>query len=121
MNEETGAVSEETRRLLGEIVADERKTEERIRKASLVAWAAAFAAVPLFGLVMYFTRNVGGSSVEVGRALLVVVTLTGGLALFLAVLMTLAWLFRSRAPTLAVIERRLAVLEEILLSRGGPR
>jgi hypothetical protein len=105
------------RSLIAEMVILERNKEERIRKGATLAWAAVFGVVPLLGLGLYLERNSGGLFVEVLRAVAIVVVMAGGLSLTLAVLLTVAWLFRSRSPTLAAIEQRLAVLERLLVSR----
>jgi hypothetical protein len=48
---------------------------------------------------------------EAAAPAMFVLMVLAGLALFLALLMTVAWLFRSRSISLAVVERRLASLE----------
>lgn len=95
----------------------EEAMERRVRRAAIGAWSAVLATVPLLGLGFYVVRVGGGAIVEVSRAALLVLGALAILALFLAIVMTVAWLVRSRTTSLAVIERRLAALEELLSQR----
>lgn len=106
------------RQLLDEIIDHEIRFERRVRRGAIAAWSATFAMLPLAGIALFVIETGGGLAVDALRAALVVLGIAGILTLFGAVLMTVAWLSRSRAPTLAVIERRLAALETILLSRA---
>jgi hypothetical protein len=103
--------------LLAALLEEERATERRLRRIALGSWAAVLALVPLLGVAFFVVRVSGGLIVEVTRAAAIVAGILAILALFLAVLTTVTWLFRSRTASLAVIERRLAALEE-LLARG---
>ncbi len=96
------------------LIEDERATERRVRRVATWSWGALLALVPLVGVLFLVRRLGGGVMVEVARAAAVVVGILFILTLFLAVLTTVAWLFRSRAASLAAIERRLAALEELL-------
>jgi len=116
MNHETPG-TDGARDLVHEIVLHERRKEERIRRGATLAWATVFGTIPLLGIGFFLERNSGGTLVEILRAAAIVVVAMGGLSLTLAVLLTVAWLFRSRAPTLAAIERRLALLEQLLVSQ----
>lgn len=96
----------------------ERDHEARVRRLARLAWTATFTALPVAGVLVFVARNGGGGLVEVARAALIVVGSAGILSLFLAMLFTVAWLFRSTAPKLAVIEERLAALETLLREDG---
>lgn len=107
----------EQREALERIIAREAMAEERVRKTAILAWSFTFAVTPMLGIAFFLGRTAGGLFIEVVRAFTLVLLTAGTLSLFLAILMTVAWLFRSRAPTLTVIEQRLAALEAILLER----
>lgn len=92
----------------------EEAMERRVRRAAIGAWGAVLALVPLLGIGFFVVRAGGGLIVEVSRAAVLVIGVLAILALFLAVTLTVAWLIRSRSTSLAVIERRLAALEELL-------
>jgi hypothetical protein len=96
------------------LIEDEQATERRVRRVATWSWGALLALVPLIGVLFLLRRLGGGLMVEVARAAAIVVGILFILALFLAVLTTVAWLFRSRTASLAAIERRLAALEELL-------
>ena len=96
------------------LLAREQATEQRLRRAAVGSWGALLALVPLLGIAFFVVRVGGGLIVEITRAAVIVVGIFSILALFLAVVTTVAWLWRSRTPSLAVIERRLAALEELL-------
>lgn len=102
---------------LQDIIAREARFERRVRRAALLAWSITFASVPLIGIVVFLIATGGGLLVDAMRAALIVFGLLGILSLFAATLTTVGWLFRSKAPTLAAIDQRLAALENILLSR----
>lgn len=114
-----GDVIQRDRGFLDQIIEREVVTEARIRRAAILAWSATFATIPMFGISYFLSRVAGGLSMEVLRAVFIMLAMIGVLSLFLAVLMTFAWLFRSRTPTLTAIERRLAALESALGSREG--
>jgi len=103
-----------------EMIDRERDHEARVRRLARLAWTATFTALPVAGVLVFMAETGGGMLVEVARATLIVVGAAGVLSLFVAVLFTVAWLFRSSAPKLAVIEERLAALEALLreASRG---
>ena len=102
---------------LAALLEQERATEARVRRVAVGAWSAVLALVPLLGIAFFVRRVGGGLSVEVIRAFAIVAGIFAILAFVLAMMTTVAWLFRSRAASLAVLERRLAALEE-LLRRG---
>jgi hypothetical protein len=87
-----------------------------VRRAAVGSWSAALTLVLLWGAAVHIIRA-RLFIVEAARAALPIISIFGVLALFLAVLTTVACLFRSRNTSLAIIERRLAALEE-LLKRG---
>lgn len=102
------------------LLEHERQVAARVQRIAMTAWTAAFTCLLLFAIAFFIVRNVGdGVLIEVTRAGLVVVTVTGVLALAAAVTTSLVWLFRSRTPTLRAIDRRLATLERLLMERSS--
>jgi hypothetical protein len=96
----------------------EQAMERRVRGVAVRAWAAVVALVPLLGVAFFLVRIVPDDwSRDAVRAAVLVLGVFAILATFLAVLTTVAWLFRSRSGSLAVIERRLAALEDLLARR----
>ncbi|MBR9990895.1 MAG: hypothetical protein KFH98_14130 [Gemmatimonadetes bacterium] len=106
-----------TNDFLNDIIDREERFERRVRYAAQVAWCVTFALLPLIGIALFLIETGGGMMVDLMRTVLMVLGMAGILSLFAAVLTTVGWLFRSRAPTLAAIDQRLALLENILLSR----
>jgi len=101
--------------LLEALLDSEQAAERRVRRVAIGAWRAVVALVPLIGVSVFMVRVVGdGWGRDAIRATVVVIGVFAILALFLATLATVAWLFRSRSVSLAVVERRLAALEELL-------
>lgn len=100
--------------VLQSLIEHEQANERRVRRAATWSWGVLLALAPLIGVLFLLRRLGGGLMVEVARASAIVIGILFILALFLAVLTTVAWLFRSRAASLAAIERRLAALEELL-------
>jgi hypothetical protein len=97
------------------LLDSEHAAEQRIRRMAIGSWSAVVALVPLTAVFALAIRVVGdGFNINAVRGAAVVSGVLAILALFLAVLMTVAWLFRSRSASLAVIERRLAALEDLL-------
>src|SRR5688572_22268081 len=93
---------------LSALLDREQAMERRVRRVAVGAWGAVVALVPLLGVAFFLVRIVPDDwSRDAVRAAVLVVGVFAILALFLAVLMTVAWLLRSRAGSLAVIERRL--------------
>jgi hypothetical protein len=96
----------------------EQAMERRVRRVAVLAWTAVVALVPLLGTSFFMVRVVPDDwSRDAVRAAVLVIGVFAILATFLAVLTTVAWLFRSRSGSLAVIERRLAALEDLLRRR----
>jgi hypothetical protein len=96
----------------------EQAMERRVRRVAVLAWTAVVALVPLLGGSFFMVRVVPDDwSRDAVRAAVLVIGVFAILATFLAVLTTVAWLFRSRSGSLAVIERRLAALEDLLRRR----
>lgn len=108
-----------TNDFLNDIIEREERFERRVRRAAQLAWAVTFALLPSVGIAIFLIETGGGTMVDALRSLLVVLGMAGILSLFAATLTTIGWLFRSRGPTLAAINQRLAALEAILLSRQG--
>lgn len=113
------AESSEAARWFAVMLAHEQATEQRIRSAAVWAWGTVFASIALFGVATFAYEAGAHALSEAGKAGRIVARLMGGLALFLAVLMTVVWLFRSRSASLAAIERRLGDLERLLRVRGS--
>jgi hypothetical protein len=99
---------------LAALLAQERAIEARVRRVAVGAWSVVAALVPLLGIAFFIRRVGGGLSVEVIRAVAIVAGIFAILAFVIAMMTTVAWLFRSRAASLAVLARRLAALEELL-------
>lgn len=100
--------------LLQALVNSEQAAEQRVRRVAVGSWRAVAALVPLTGVLIFVIREGDSFVRQAARPLLIVVGIFAILAAFLAVLSTVAWLFRSRTASLAVIERRLAALEDLL-------
>lgn len=99
------------------LLESEAHFERQVRRAALLSWALAFACLVALAVSFYLVRNGGGEIVEVGRAAALVLAGTGLVSLVAATASSLAWLLRSRTPTLRAIERRLAALERLLARR----
>lgn len=106
-----------TNDFLNDIIDREERFERRVRRAALLAWSVTFALLPIIGVALFVIETGGGTMVDLVRTVLIVLGMAGILSLFAAALTTIGWLFRSKAPTLAAIDQRLAALEAILLSR----
>lgn len=119
MTQHTNASTRDDR-FLDDIIAREAAAEARVRRAATLAWSVTFAMIPLLGILFFLSEVVEGMPLDVVRAVYLMLIMTGVLSLFLAILMTMAWLFRSRTPTLTAIQRRLAAIEATLAS-GGDR
>ena len=104
--------------LLDEIINQEKVFETRVRKVAIFAWAVTFSSLPLAGVMSIVSRNGSDAVQDAGRIGLVVLGIIGILGLFGATLTTISWLFRSRTPSLRVIEQRLAALEALLMARN---
>jgi hypothetical protein len=102
------------RALLELLVDHEIEMERRVRIVAFWAWCAVVAFVCLTGL-MWYLRGIDREILAeaAGPGMYVFATLMC-LALFLALLMTIVWLVRTRGMSLAVLERRLASLEAVL-------
>lgn len=107
--------------LLAALLEHEQAFERRVRRAAIASWSALLALVPLLGVAFFIVRVGGGLVVEGTRAAVIVVGILAILALVLAVLTTVTWLFRSRTASLGVIERRLAALQELLTRSARAR
>lgn len=103
-----------TNDFLNDIIDREERFERRVRCAAQLAWSVTFALLPLIGIAIFLIETGGGMMVDVVRTVLIVLGMAGILSLFAAALTTIGWLFRSKAPTLAAIDQRLAVLETLL-------
>lgn len=103
--------------LLERLLDHEQEKERRIRQIALWAWGVVLAVVPLGGASFYLSRVGEDGLSEAGRGGIIAFGVLAVLATFLAVLMTVTWLFGSRSVSLALIERRLAVMEERVVRR----
>jgi hypothetical protein len=99
------------------LLENELKFERRVRRVALLSWAVTFVCLVLGAGVAGLILNGGGTFVEVLRVFFIITSGTGILALLAATTTSLTWLFSSRTPTLRAIERRLADLERLLISR----
>jgi len=105
-------------RLVERLLDGEEAFERRVRRAAVGAWSVVLALVPLIAVSVLMLRVVHDGFVrDAVRSAAVVMGILSILGLLLAVLATVAWLFRPRTASLAAIQRRLAALEE-LLARG---
>lgn len=96
----------------------EQALERRVRRVAVLAWTAVLALVPLLGVAIFMIRVVADNwTRDAVRAAVLVIGVFTILAMLLAMMTTVAWLFRSRSGSLAVIERRLAALEELMRRR----
>jgi uncharacterized membrane protein len=104
---------------LGALIAHEQAAERRVERVALRAWLAAAGLVPLLAVSIFLVRLVAdGWTRSAVRGAALVVGVAALLAIFVALLATTAWLFRSRrTASLTVIERRLAALESLLRQR----
>ncbi len=96
----------------------ERRFEERSRRVALFSWRLSFACLVLVVVSVFVIEADDGMLAEVSRAVLIIAGVSGIVAFFAAAAASMGWLFRSRTPTLKAIERRLAILEQHLLSRS---
>jgi len=104
---------------IGSLVQSEQAAERRVRRAAIGSWSAVTALVPLLGVAIFLIRVVADGGIrDAVRAAVLVIGVFAILAVVLALLTTVAWLFRPRSASLAAIERRLAALEELLKRRG---
>ena len=103
------------------LIEREAHFEARVRRTAKLAWTGTFATLPILGGSMFLIDQGAGSSVEIARMLMMVFGMAGMLALLIALLTTISWLFRGRAASLAAVEERLATLERILLAQARAR
>jgi len=108
--------NDDGRWMFEQLVAHDAAFHKRVGRVAAVAWGMTLGTLPGAGIAAFIMRNGGGSSVEVMRVFLMVLMIIGVISLVGASLSSIAWLFRSRTPSLAAIERRLAALESALLS-----
>lgn len=112
---------EQRKSQLRELIDRERKFERRVRGWAASAWGGVLVTLPA-GLMLLAEARGEHTDGERAARLDPAGTLLvgfGGVFLVLAILATIGWLFRTRTPTLAAIESRLADLEELVRS-GSP-
>ncbi len=98
------------RQQMESILDNERTVTRRLRLVAMLAWASTLL-IPMAGVIFAVIPARGNEGMY---AAVMLFGLLGGLAVLLAVLTTVAWLFRSRATTMSAIEMRLASLEDLL-------
>lgn len=99
------------------LLEKERQFESRVQRLALVSWSVTFVCLVLGASTVGLIMNGGGAFVDLLRVVFIIVGGTGVVALLAATVTSLTWLFRSRTPTLRAIERRLADLERLLMTR----
>lgn len=98
------------------VLENERAFARKLQWVAMAAWGTTLLILVAGMLVVSFP--VGNDGVYIA---FMFVGLVGGLAFVLAILATAAWLFRSRATTMAAIEMRLAGLEDLIERAGEER
>jgi hypothetical protein len=106
---------ERRRVMMREALESERVFVRRLRRASVTAWSLTLW-LPVAGILAVLAWTTDGDTLLIPTAMLGIL---GSLSLIVAVITTVAWLFRSRSSTLTAIEMHLAALEEAL--RTPPR
>ena len=119
----SSSTPQERDKMFADMIRHEEIFEERLRKVIISGWAFTVGSMVLGGIGVFAMRNGGGAYgggifVEVMRVIAPLFGILGAISLIVALLATIAWLFRSRTPSLAAIERRLASLEIILRERA---
>ena len=99
------------------VLENERAFARTLQRVAMAAWGTTLL-IPLAGIIFVLIPARGNEGMLVGTMLF---GLVGGLAFVLAVLTTIAWLFRSRTSTMAAIEMRLAGLEDLIERAGEAR
>ena len=105
-----------------EMVARERRRDRTVRRVSVAAWTATFAAVAVFASIivirMIHMAQLAAVGVvrrdELWRSAMPLVAVLGVLSLLVAVLATVAVFLRLRTASLVEIQLRLAALEAIV-------
>ena len=97
------------REQMKQILENEKRFGRRVRIAALVAWGIAVTTLFESGLLLVLSQSNDSLLLPT-----VVLGVLGTLSLIVAVITTVAWLMRSRTPTLAAIDMRLAALEDLL-------
>lgn len=97
-------------------LAQEFAHERRLRILSIATWAVfACSCIALTSFVFLIrTNSATDDSIEIVRIGLSLSGITGVVALLMALLFSMTWLFRPRTPTLRAIELRLHALEQLV-------
>lgn len=111
---DTAGSRESREQMLQELIDCEQQFEKKVGRMALVAWAVTLASIVLISVCSMLVRDGDATGQDVARALLMIGVATGVIALIIGLLATLTWLLRSRSPSLAAIERRLAAMEQLL-------
>ncbi|MDX1661094.1 MAG: hypothetical protein R3326_04840 [Gemmatimonadota bacterium] len=98
---------------IGQAIERERSQARWLGRAALVAWGLALILIPtsaILGSIMQISIFEGGTGVPY---LIPIVALGafGSLALVVAIVTTIGWIYRSRTASLSAIEARLDELE----------
>ncbi len=102
------------------ILDRERTRTRRLQLFAMLAWGTALL-IPVVGIFLLAAPEGNGSNVGLAAVMLVAVVPGFAVILALAVVITVAWLFRSRATTMSAIEMRLASLEDLIERSGRSR
>ena len=100
------------------ILDKERTRTRRLQLFAMLAWGTALL-IPLVGLFLLAAPE--GNESMLAAAIFVAVVPGFAVILAVAVVTTVAWLFRSRATTMSAIEMRLASLEDLIERSGRSR
>ena len=101
------------------ILQEERRFEKRVSRIALISWALTLACLIGATFAIHIIRYSGSADtmIDLARSLLILTFGIGVISLLAAIVTSITLLFRSRTPTLRVIERRLRALEELVLRR----
>ena len=104
-----------------QLLDEERRFEERVRRVALFSWALTFVCLLVLTTSFTIVREADdGALRELARPILILSLVTGLFSVLAAAFTSVTWLFRSRTPTLRAIERRLRALEDLLMSKDSP-
>lgn len=97
--------------LLRDLIDQERVFERKVSKVALFSWATTLACIVIVAVSSVMLRDGSDGAAHIARALILSCGAIGVIGLVIGLLTTITWLFRTRSPTLAVIEKRLAAME----------
>ena len=102
--------------VLRELIEKELRFERKLEKLLWLTWSTTVISVVVLAVCFLVLRTEQGTIVEYARMLLLIAGTFGVTGLAIATMSTFAWLFKSRSASLAVIEKRLASIEQSLRS-----